>query len=459
MIDSRKKNVSKYVFGLFFIFFFVLIFVLNRMYPIHSDDWMYSFVFYEKPVRFIGNISDIIVSQYNHYFYWGGRNVVHFIDQLLLFISPSVREIINSLAFVAFILMIYKISKTKNTIQPTLFLFIGLLSWMGLPTFPQTVVWITGSANYLWGTLIVLYFMSFYIAYLKTEKASDSTIKRIFFLIGGIIAGWTNENLVVALIFSILVIFCFYRLMLIRIPVWAIIGFIGVCIGCIIMLAAPGNFIRSHDTNIALGLEGKPFFDVLKFKARNIYFIYKYIPSVGALIIGYVLSFFVYWFATKSYRDIKVLFISVLFFVSAQVSALAMIASPIFPVRASFCLHAFMIVAISVLYGALIFDTKCKRIANYLLLSVLFVCFVYVYKSIYIPTSYLYERYNAREAYIEDQKKQGNKDVILYETAIILPGQFDFEDITDDNTSWRNSICADYYELNSIKRTENITNQ
>lgn len=455
MVNKGKKNASQWMFGLFFLIFYLLIFLLNRMYPIHSDDWMYSFVFNEDPVRFVSNIKDIFVSQYNHYLYWGGRNVVHFIDQLLLLIPALPREIINSLAFVTFILLIYKIANFGKKLSPYLFVFIGAILWLGLPTFPQTVVWITGSANYLWGTLIVLCFVYFYIDYVRTGKADNSILKRVLFFVGGIIAGWTNENLVIAELFILLMLLIAFRSCRLSIPGWAIWGFIGVCIGCLVMLAAPGNFIRSHDTHVALNLHNKPFADVMWFKARNIYLIYRYIPTICGLIITNLIFFLIYWISNRESRDIRVVFISILFFMAAHISALAMIASPIFPVRASFCVHAFMIVSIAVLYGNIRFTAKWANVVNILFLSVLSVwvgiTYYYMY---YNPLSYLRDRYNSREEYIQSQKKNGVKDIVLEEPPIILPGQFDFEDITSDDLSWRNRICADYYGVNSIKRIE-----
>ena len=132
-----------------------------------------------------------------------------------------------------------------------------------------------------------------------------------------------------------------------------------------------------------------------------------------------------------------------------------MIASPIFPVRASFCMHAFMIVAISILYGDLKFETRGTKIVNSLFLTALLIWSGSTYYCMYYnPLKYLRDRYKVREQYIESQKGKGIKDIVLKESPIIMPGQFDFEDITADELSWRNRICADYYKVNSIKRIE-----
>lgn len=448
----KENNIKKIILGLFLIIFFVLVFLLNKLYPIHSDDWMYSFIFNEDPPKRIANISDIIVSQYNHYLYWGGRNIVHFIDQLLLLLSPITREILNSLAYIIFTFVIYRIANKGNKTNPYLFLVVNLLVWILTPVFPQTIIWITGSSNYLWGTLIILAFVSYYYSFYIKEKSANSILKNILFLLGGTIAGWTNENSVIALIFMLFILFLYFKIRKIKIPQWTVYGFVGVCIGCAVMLLAPGNFIRSKDTHAAFNLIDKPFLEVLHYKARNVYWIYKYVNSIGILILVYTCLNFIFFCQNKDSRNYTAWFGSLLFFAAAHISALAMIGSPIFPLRAAFCLSSFMIVSICILYANVKLNNLAMKIINLLSLTALTTIFVFTYSERYKTLDSLADKYEQRELYIEEQKETGNKDIVLEESPIILPAEFDFEDISDDPSSWRNSICADYYQLNSIKR-------
>lgn len=92
------------------------------------------------------------------------------------------------------------------------------------------------------------------------------------------------------------------------------------------------------------------------------------------------------------------------------------------------------------------------KIINILILSGVTAIFAFTYSERYQVLQSLANRYKERESYIEKQKKIGNKNIVLKESPIVLPAEFDFEDISEDPYSWRNSICADYYEINSIKR-------
>lgn len=218
------------------------------------------------------------------------------------------------------------------------------------------------------------------------------------------------------------------------------------------MLLAPGNFIRSKDTHAAFNLTDKPFLEVLQYKARNIYWIYKYVNSIGILIVIYACFTFFFFCQHKDSRNYKAWFGSLLFFTAAHISAFAMIGSPIFPLRATFFLSGFMIISIGILYANININNLPLKIGNILILIGGTIIFVFTYSERYKVLTFLSDRYNKRELYIEQQKEIGNKDILLKESPIILPAEFDFEDISDDPLSWRNSMCADYYKLNSIKR-------
>lgn len=66
--------------------------------------------------------------------------------------------------------------------------------------------------------------------------------------IPGILAGWTNENTAAAMLVIVIGFFIYYRSHKWAIPVWAIAGFTGAIIGFIIMIAAPGNFVRAGES-------------------------------------------------------------------------------------------------------------------------------------------------------------------------------------------------------------------
>ena len=165
---------------------FVLIYILNSLYPLYADDWNYSFVHGETATR-IQSFSDIFTSQYNHYMTWGGRSVVHFIAETMLMTGFFWCCILNSLAFVFFVYVMYMIANRGNRPNPVLFFLFSLLIWFAQPAFFATILWKTGAANYLWGTLIILLFLYSYYAYYRSRKTNNSVPKAILFFLFGII--------------------------------------------------------------------------------------------------------------------------------------------------------------------------------------------------------------------------------------------------------------------------------
>lgn len=49
-------------------------------------------------------IKDIIHSQVNHYYMWGGRSVVHFIAQILLMLPTDVADLLHTSLFKLYLL-------------------------------------------------------------------------------------------------------------------------------------------------------------------------------------------------------------------------------------------------------------------------------------------------------------------------------------------------------------------
>ena len=51
----------------------------NVITPLSGDDLDYQYIFWTD--RLVENVHDIVISQIRHWEIWGGRSVVHFIDQ------------------------------------------------------------------------------------------------------------------------------------------------------------------------------------------------------------------------------------------------------------------------------------------------------------------------------------------------------------------------------------------
>ena len=192
----------------------------------------------------ITSFSEILQVQYQHYFEWGGRTVNHIIVQSLLLIGEPFNHVLNALAFVCYILIMYYMANYKKPVNIALLIGVFMLVWFFRRNFGYCYLWITGSGNYLWGTLIILTFFSFYWRFIFNSNVKDGYIKCFLFFVAGIIAGWTNENPSIALVFMLIVLQFYYKRTNGTIPNWSLSGLIGAAIGCCTLILAPGNMVR-----------------------------------------------------------------------------------------------------------------------------------------------------------------------------------------------------------------------
>ena len=439
-----KPLIKKACFGLIIVISFILIYILNVLHPIFGDDWNYCLL--PDGHTKIKSFSDILYTQYEHYFTWGGRTVVHIIAQSLLLAGISIGDFVNSLAYVAFTLVIYYMTNQSNKVRPSLLLGINLLVWFFQPAFGSTILWITGSANYLWGTLIILCFLVPYTKQALTPTNKSSYLRSIFFFFAGVIAGWTNENMAVALIVMLIAFIGYYRVKLKKIPSWAITGLIGDIIGCVMMIAAPGNYARMGNV---LSQEHVNESFVVIFIGRFMAAIagYYYFVLVPTFIFVLMLCLY-HLFGKKTNKP--VLFIVFVFILGAIVATLAMSASPIFPGRAAFGIITLFFVAICILYANLDFSVKLIKQVVYSTIIFGLLIFVADYYRGYRELKEADQILQARVDIIEKGKQEGIKDFVFDDRIFPEGRYFHYFELSYDPNDWHNRMFSAYYEINSV---------
>ena len=106
--------------------------------------------------RYLSNIIDIFISMINHWNLWGGRVVVHFLLQLSFLFGIQCFNVVNSIMFILLGILIYKhIDNFKKINFPLLILIYSVL-FLFIPQPGATIFWKSGSANYLWSSVIML---------------------------------------------------------------------------------------------------------------------------------------------------------------------------------------------------------------------------------------------------------------------------------------------------------------
>lgn len=358
---ERTETIVNKRSGLFWVIAilvcFSVIFILNILTPLISDDFAYMFVYGED--RLVSSVGDILESQENHYYMWGGRSIVHFIAQVLLILPSYVADLLNSLIYMGYIFLIYLHIKGRGKNSLSLFILITLAVWFLQPVLGDTVFWLTGAANYLWGTSIILLFL---LPFRMYDGQKSNVITQIFMsviiFICGVIAGWTNENTAAAmLLISILYCAYFYSQKW-SIPVWLITGFIGSLAGFFLMIAAPGNYVRAGDSSFDLFVLGYRLFN----STQTLIF------YCGPLLLVTLLMYIVFYrFPYKNSDDN--LKLSLIYTIAAVAAVYAMVLSPTFPRRALFGVVTYLIIGIGILFYNLDFRHNFIRQARMLIIT------------------------------------------------------------------------------------------
>lgn len=443
-----KEKSAKSILLILSLFFWGLILLLNITYPLYADDWGYTFMTGSELTQKITSFSDILNSQYQHYFLHGGRTIVHIIAESLLLAKGYWTDIINSIAYILFVYIIYKISNINKKTNPSLFFFINILIWFFQPAFAQTILWITGSANYLWGTLIIISFLYFVCRSFIKGDNRNSIYKCIFFFLCGIIAGWTNENTAVGMICLIFLLIIYKKNKQEEIPIWIITGLIGAIIGFIIMIAAPGNYLRYEDV-----IAGNKIIEQSKVK----FYLSRLLPAIGdfykfalPLVMIYSLVLVTYIYFDKK-RNARIIYLSLCFCIAGVIADLAMIASPEFPPRAWFGIITFFIIAIGIIYANLQRDHIYISVIKTLLLFFASVYFLFSYQRGFKDLYAINKIFEKREQIIYQQPNKVEFDFVTKESINPQTGFPMIDEIPSSPNHWINMFYLRYHNIKSFK--------
>lgn len=448
-----KKCAPAFTFGGSVLVVGSFFLALNFLYPVYLDDWHYSFNL--AGGGRIANALDIIKGQYVHYFEWGGRSVLHAIAQFLLWIGSPWNDILNTAAYICLVLMIYFVANKGNKTNTILFIYINIFIWFTLPSLSQNLIWTTGSANYLWGGLLVFSLLYYYTSFYNTEDDNDSKLKVLGIFLLGILAGWTNENTSIALIFFLIGLIVLLKYQRRKVPLWMKIGLIGVIIGCVVMLLAPGNTIRSkNDLWVAHQLK----------EADLSFYFYRFVTVTKlayqyllAPCLVYLLLLVLYWKNSKKERRKETLFLSLLFAATSAIATIAMSGSPMFPERTWFGILLFLITGNMILYANIDLSNSKTKIANYLIFFVILTIYLLSWKENYTELYKFNEICEQREKRIKAEKEKGITDIEIIDfefkeeqsPLIVL----DLQDWMMIDPGWSRRVGR-YYDVNTVTFTK-----
>ncbi|WAW14992.1 DUF3329 domain-containing protein [Peptostreptococcus equinus] len=449
---KKEKNIINLGAIISISFILAFMYMLNRYTTYVADDFNNMFI---DATRRISSISDIVETQILRYHDTNGRTVAHTIVQLqLLLFNKTQIEILNTIGFGIFIYLTYSMSRISDHIDSNSFIYKKELSsfilillcffmfWKFTPVFGQDFLWIIGTANYMWTSILVL--LSLIIA---RRIAMKGGVKRnVFITFIGIIlsflSGWTNENSVPAFMFVLL-----YYIIKTKREKYdgfldLILMFTSSLIGFVLMIFAPGNFVR-------LGaFPESPYFIprmLNRFDKMFLYFKELLVVLTILAIIFLLLHRILNW---RNNLEIEI------FFLAGVGAYMAMIMSPTFPARAmiSTVYYFIMVILLSLSY------LREKNIYAFLIISL----GMMIYSGIYFGQTYpdaikanitYHKQYFGRESNILDKKKKGKLENI---EVTALPAEnkympaYKLGEVSKDKEFWINKSLDRYYGVKSI---------
>lgn len=430
--EKRFKTASVFIYAAIFLLMLILNFLTH--YLVDDYTYMNSFATGER----ISSFWQIFPSLSAHAKIMNGRLIAHFFVQLFLLLPPAVFKIINAAMFALQVFLISNIGGTEKR-HGVFFSAIAFgLLWIFEPVFGQVNLWLDGSCNYLWASVICIAFMYPFFNLLLKEKTLDNPALIVLWVILGFIAGAYSENISATVIFMTALVIVFILLfMRKRLKFYYFISFAASICGFLFMLLQPAE--RSGKiTEFSLGT-----FRINFISALNMLKSYWFIILI--FVILSVISYF-----HKVPREKMV--VSWIFAAGAIFSVFILVFAEYLPERcAAFSVVLFAAADITLMRELVETDAKISIYCLAAAISLVAVYYVLIGTND-IYSSYCFSKENI--ATVERCREENISDVSL---PMITPHTkysavygLKYLDCETPNT-WPNSSMAAYFKVKSIK--------
>lgn len=236
-------------------------FFRNLLLPMVGDDFSYAFIWDGEhwgnlmdgigARERIGSFRDIVVSQWSHYFTWGGRTPSMVFIQFFAWVGKVWFDVVNTVVFVLLMFVLYWLS-TGSVQSPArhkgVFLWVMLCMLFGVLDYPSTMLWMTGACVYLWTGLWECLFL---LLLLNGSRIQRSTRRFPAFLLtltaaaSGLLAGWSEEA--GSIVTAVLAAYILYKAwQQRRLERWMVVGGVFLFLGCLLLLCCPGSLHREQ---------------------------------------------------------------------------------------------------------------------------------------------------------------------------------------------------------------------
>ena len=288
------------------------------MTPWISDDYAFS-----------KNEAGLWATQVKEYLEWSGKFVGHYMARVLLSGPEWVHPVLTPVMFMLLVAggaLLALGAQWRERLYAWHLVVVAGLVWIALPAFGTVFFWRTGTGDYgyslVWATLFLVPYRMW------ADRADFRLPGGALFVFAGILAGWSNENVGMLAILTALSVAVFRWRASGRVHLWAIAGIAGAALGWSMMMAAPGNAIRLAAVG---GVEKIPLASMKALLRFVQFWSTEQIEMLPYFLVALLLA----WMLRRRGLLKPAAWIpAVVFFLMAQASLAAFIASPSTPYRA-----------------------------------------------------------------------------------------------------------------------------
>lgn len=273
--DSRWKQWGDIAYWVLLVAGCGLFFLMNIYTTPKEDDFFHSFIG-GGSARPIDSLLDVLRSWVEYYEYDARTaNLISFTFNGIL--GKTVFNVFNTLVFGLMAHLISRWATHRNSVMALVMLFTYMVTAMPVPG--ETLLWVTGSFNYLWVFTASLLFITYL---LKHRDPRPGWLQGIAVVVLSLLAGGINEGTTFGVFGGLVLYFLFNRDKVDRAVALAMTGYL---LGVLLLLTCPGAWERavlevSHDTGIT---------HLLAERARLIMRVsWHYVTPLAAVGIGIV---------------------------------------------------------------------------------------------------------------------------------------------------------------------------
>lgn len=421
-------------------------YALNVLTCLYTDDFSYRYTFAVTTGKYpISNLFQLYLSQRNHYRVMNGRTVAHVLAQLFLMWGKPAFNVINTAAFMALGLLIYRHGTGRGArLRPLCLFSVFAALWLLPPNFGESFLWLVGSCNYMYGLLFILPALLPVSRLLDEPDAPPMAGWKVppYFILC-VLAGWTVENASVALVAAFLCCVLLLAAAKRRIPLWLWAGLAGSVIGCMLLLLSPGQALRLANS---AGMGG-----VRTWIRRAVGITARLAACLGAELAAMAVIFAL---GMKKKRPVKGLLKPAVFAVAGLAAVYSMVLSPACPNRVwSAPVALFTVALVSLWHWTWPEPVSGRRGAVIAVSALLILASAGAYAWAARDLAATRAQFISREADIARVKAAGGTEVAV--TPISGRTRWNCyneagEYLSEDPTEWPNTAYAMYYELETV---------